>query len=371
MEKCEIEVTEESKIKMEAEEDSVQTLGKHLGKLLVILELAGIPITESRKGSRQGYLLDLFRKVCFPIFLHLSCLYLLYERISKGGLNYGTVIDTLLPILPCIMWIMMRCQNASLKLFLADLSRITSSNFKSQNRSLSYTTNVAICFIFIYPLLLLAIRILQENVVNVIEVFRILQEALFPNTMAIVYIAICYLLLQKLRFCKKMFLKRLDLTCPTAVNMMKDYLNVTKCVENFENLLCNITFVILLHDLCIVTILLIDMFYIEDFMALIFYEALAEMLYVFFSLGIMAVCAGNVSLEISAIKSVLSEKMFTQLDQGDVTNNEKHINLLLRKDVCVLTVGKALVFDRGFILKALLAVLAEVIFISELSSFIR
>ncbi|CAL1300400.1 unnamed protein product [Larinioides sclopetarius] len=366
MEKCELEVTEESKIKMEAEEESVPELEKHLGKLLVVLELAGIPITEGRKGSKQGYILNLFKKLCFPIFLHLSCIYLLYERLSKGVLNYGIVIDTILPILPCIMWIMMRCQDSALKLFLADLSRATSTNFKSRNRSLSYTTNAAICFIFIYPFLLIGLRFAQENAVNVTEVFRILQEALFPNTMAIVYMAICYLLLQKLRFCKKMLQKRLDLTCITAVNMMKDYLNIIKCVENFESLLSSITFVILVHDLLIVTILIIDMFYFENFISFILYEALAEMLYVFFSLGIMSIFAGNVSSEIKAIKAVLSEKMFTQLDQGDVTNNEKHVNLLLRKDVCDLTVGKAIVFDRGFLLKALLVTLAEVILISSI-----
>ncbi|KAF8789412.1 hypothetical protein HNY73_007351 [Argiope bruennichi] len=355
----------EFKAQRKADENSIRKLEKHLGKLLLILKLTGIPISESSNSSRQGYLLDYLLKLCYPIFLHLSCLYLWYATISEGGLEYATIIDVILPVLPCFMWLLLRKQKA-LKWFLADLSNITSKNFTSHNRFLLYCTNLALCFIFIYPLLLIALRIIVGNVMNVREVFRILQEAVFPCIMVITYVSICYVLLQNFRFYKKMFHKKLDLACSTDMkNTMKDYLNIIKNVEIFDNLFCNVTFVLLLQALCIITILVIDMMVVEDFVAMILFEALCEFIFIFVTLGIMSFCAGNISIEMAAIKSVLFEKMFYQLNQDSCINYEKHINFLLKKDACILTAGKAIAFDRGFLLKAFVFIIIEVIFICE------
>ncbi|KAF8794964.1 hypothetical protein HNY73_002871 [Argiope bruennichi] len=361
------EPVEEFNIKIEAGETSVKNLGEHLGKLLNILEFTGIQTNENRTDSEQKYILDIFQRFWYPTFLHGSLLYLWYATISGGKLDYSMIIDLVLPLLPSVMWLLIRRQKTSFKLFLADLSAITSKHFTSHNRCLLCTTNVALSFLIVYPILLITMRILQGNVINVKEVFRILQEAIFPCTVVITYTSICYLLLQNLRFFTKMFHEKLDLTCSRDVkNAIKEYLDVVKNVEMFEKLFCNVAFVVVLHNFFVIAILVMDIKDSENWMSTFMLEALSEMIFIFVSLGMMTICAGNISLEMATIKSVLLDKMFIQSDQVVSSDCNKCINMLLKKDVCTLTASKAFSFDRGFLFKALATVVAQVVVIYEL-----
>ncbi|GBN52316.1 hypothetical protein AVEN_65591-1 [Araneus ventricosus] len=188
--------------------------------------------------------------------------------------------------------------------------------------------------------------------------------------MVITYTSVCYLLVQNVRFCREVFHKRLDLRCSTTVkSLIKNYVDVIKCVENFEDLFCNIIFVLVLHDFCVVSIIVMDMMHAEkNWMSTNMFEALSYVVLIFGSLGILTIFAGNIPLEMADIKSVMLEKVFTQLYQDDSRRSDACVVLLLKKDVCVLTAGKAFVFDRGFLLKALATVIAQAVVVYQLGS---
>ncbi|GBN79906.1 hypothetical protein AVEN_233259-1 [Araneus ventricosus] len=341
-------------------------LRKQFGNLWTVFDVIGIPAFDLIR--EKGLKCILFR-LCYPFLLLCSLLCCLYSTISHGKLNYATVIDVILPFLACIMWIMMYKRRTSLKAFLTDLAHATSKYLKLRNRRLTYGTNVALCLLFIYPPLLNVMRFLQVGEIRIDAIFRDLQEIVFPCLVGITYSSICYLLLQNVRFCKNMLQSKLDLSCSATIEMLKqNYLEVIRSVEAFEELFSNPILIFVFNDFCIVSLITMDIMYDQKWMREFLPETLAYLIFVSGILGFFTICAADISLEMLSIKSVLLEKMFAHHHQHAFTCNEKQIDLLLKKDACVLTAGKAFPFDRGFLLKSLAAVIAQAVVLYQLGS---
>ncbi|GFQ82600.1 hypothetical protein TNCT_63181 [Trichonephila clavata] len=66
------------------------------------------------------------------------------------------------------------------------------------------------------------------------------------------------------------------------------------------------------------------------------------------------------------IQSELLNKMSVSSFEGGLLYNEKYIELLLKRDVVILTSCNVFQFDRGFLLKALVSVVAQAIVVSQL-----
>ncbi|GBM37616.1 hypothetical protein AVEN_44544-1 [Araneus ventricosus] len=341
-------------------------LRKQFGILWSVFDIAGIPVFDQR--HEKGLKCVLFR-LCYPFLLHCNLLYCVYSTISHGKLNYSAVIDVILPFLACIMWMMMYKRRISLKAFLTDLAHASSKYSTLQNRRLTYGINVAMCSLFIYPPLLNVMKFLQVGEIRVDEIFRNLQEIVFPCLVAITYSSICYLLLQNLRSCKNMLQKKLDLSCSGTVEILKqNYLEAIRSVEAFEELFSNPILIFVFNDFCIVSLITMDIMYDQNWMMEFLLESPAYLIFILGILGFLTICAADISLEMLSIKSVLLEKMFAHPHQDAFPYNEKQIDLLLKKDACVLTAGKAFPFDRGFLLKALAAVIAQAVVIYQLGS---
>ncbi|GFQ69000.1 uncharacterized protein TNCT_176001 [Trichonephila clavata] len=114
-----------------------------------------------------------------------------------------------------------------------------------------------------------------------------------------------------------------------------------------------------------------SMMYVPDWMSKAIVEAVFYFLYIFGTLGILTVWAANIPLEMQRIKSMILNKMSESSLEGGLLCNVKNIQLLLNKDVCVLTAFNVFQFDRGFLLKALVSVIAQAVVIFQLGSFLE
>ncbi|GBM15578.1 hypothetical protein AVEN_247836-1 [Araneus ventricosus] len=262
---------------------------------------------------------------------------------------------------------MMYKRKGSLKHFLNDLVNLTSASMTPERHYVPYAINMSMCLVFIYPPLLNVMNLLQGSQIKVAGVFRNLQEVIFPCLVAITYSSICYLLLQILKSCKNTVRKKLDSPFSATVEMLKkNYLDVIRCIDTFEDLFSNPIFMIVFNDFCIVSFVIMDMMYLPNWMLKFLLESLTYLVFILGILGFLTICAADVQLEMLSIKSVLLEKMISHPCQEPFPYNEPQINLLLKKSVCTLTAGRAFPFDRGFLLKALAAVIAQAVIIYQL-----
>ncbi|KAF8791892.1 hypothetical protein HNY73_003559 [Argiope bruennichi] len=256
-----------------------------------------------------------------------------------------------------------------LKFFLTDLAITSSKYLKQRSRRLIYGINIAVCALFVFPPLLNVMKFSQLGEIRVDEIFRNLQEIIFPCLVAITYSSTCYLLLQILRSCKSMFHKELDLSYSLNVEKLKNnYLELTRCVDTFEDIFSNLILIIVFNDFCFVSLITMDIMYEPKWTSEFLLESPAYLLFILGILGFLSICAADIPLEMMNIKSILLEKMLTHPHQDAFPYNEKQIALLLKKDPCVLTAGKALLFDRGFLLHAVTAVIAQAVVIYQLGS---
>ncbi|GFY66776.1 uncharacterized protein TNIN_376181 [Trichonephila inaurata madagascariensis] len=349
-------------------------LKKQFGMFWIVLRLTGISIFEEnqRRGLPNfGFTIS---KLLFPLLLHCNFVYLWYCTASVGKLNYGLIIDLLLPLLTCVLWWMIYRRRKSLKDFLFHFNESTLSCLNKPSRYLSCTINTALCLIVVYTPFLIAMNALQRNgePMPLLEILRFLQEMIFPSIVNIIYNAICYSLLRNLISMKDSFNKQLNMACPlSTTKLSKNYVEIIKDVEVFEDLFSAPVFILVLKDFCTISITIMDMMYVPNWMSKLGTEASFYFLYIFGTLGFLTICAANIPLEMQRIRSVLLNKMSASSLEGGLLCNEKNIELLLNRDVCVLTACNVFQFDRGFLLKALISVIAQAAVFFQLGSLLK
>ncbi|GFT44994.1 uncharacterized protein NPIL_650131 [Nephila pilipes] len=337
------------------------------GKLWTVLEVTGIPVLEDRHKKGVKCITSVMKRLCFPLLLHCNLLYLWYSTVRVGGLNYGTIIDLVLPFLPNILWWMIYTRRVSLKMLLIRMANV--SVHVKQSYYHPYVVNISLFVVFIYPPVLTLMKVAQNYPVLAEEVLRNVQEIIFPSLVTVMYIKLCSLLLQNLRSYKNIFHKQLDISNSfSVVKLIKFYVEITKDIETFENLLSAPVFILILKIFFTVSLTIMDMLSIENWMSTLMLEALGYFVFIFGTLGVLSICAANIPLEIIRIKSVLLDKISAQSHQDGMLCGEKQILFVLKRDLCVLTACNIFPLDRGFLLKAVATVIAQAVIFHQLGS---
>ncbi|GFT44997.1 uncharacterized protein NPIL_650141 [Nephila pilipes] len=351
------------------EEALIVILRKQLGKLCIVLELSGISILEEIHIKGWKYILYTIRKLFFPLFLHFSLFFLWSGTIQARENNYAAIIDMVVPLIVNVMWWMLYIRKMSLKVFSIHVANTLSTNLVSQTRYLAFAVNAALCLIFVFPGLLIKVKLFQnyENTVNKFECFRYVHEIIFPSIISVMYTAICYLMLENLRICKRKFQEELDLSSLiTLTKLKKSYMDVVKGIAMFEDLFSAPVLLLVIKNLCTVSIVVMDMMYIDNWISKLSLESLFYLGFIFGSLGILTLCAGNIPLELMRIKTVLLDKMSKQSTQDGLLCGEKQVQYIIQRDITILTGWNVFHFDRGFLLKAFITVIAHAVLIFQL-----
>ncbi|GFU36034.1 uncharacterized protein NPIL_306961 [Nephila pilipes] len=355
------------------EEALTAALRKHCGKLWTVLDLTGISVFNEKARGGFMHFLYMIRKLFFPIFLHCNLLYLWYNIIercySKGEIDYADMIDVVVPPFSNILWWMVYTRRFAFKKFFNHIATTMSVTVVSQTRSMAHAINATLFLTLVYPSIMVMMMMLQKTKykVSLGQFFRLVQEIIFPSIVGIMYTAICYLLLRNLQTFKNRFDKDLSFSSMiTFTNLKKNYLDIVKGVEMFEDLFSAPVFIIVVESFCLVSIIIMDMMHRENWLSELWLEALFYLIFIFGTLGILTVYAGNIPLEMSRIKSVLLEKMSEQSNKDGLLCLEKQILYLMKKDAIVLTACNVFDFDRAFLLKALISVIAHAVIIYQL-----
>ncbi|GFX22769.1 uncharacterized protein TNCV_4839061 [Trichonephila clavipes] len=211
-------------------------------------------------------------------------------------------------------------------------------------------------------------KVIQGNVLSATTLlyFRTAQEIIFPSVAAILYCSNCYFLLLGLRSIKSKLEQQPDMCSEGVRKICKQYFSIIKGVEKFEDLFSAPVFILVVNNFCIVSLIVMDMLHVQDWISKLMVEAVFYCLYFFVSLGVLTICAANIPLEMQRIKSILLNKMSASSFEGGLLCNEKYIELLLKRDVFILTSCNVFQFDRCFLLKALVSVVAQAIVVSQL-----
>ncbi|GFS95780.1 uncharacterized protein NPIL_596961 [Nephila pilipes] len=359
------------------EDALIAVLKKQCGKLWIVLELMGISVFKEKR--RKGFLYSLFRirKICYPLFLHCNLFYLLYGTIHtrKEVLNYAFIIDMIMPMLINVMWWIIYMRRFKIRIFLVHVAQTMSVSLILQTRLMAHVIDATLLLIFVYPFIIIKIMVSQSTIdsIKIVEVFRPVHEIIFPSIMGVMYTAICYLFYRNLQIFKAKFKKELNLSSMITVTKLKNnYLDVVKGVEMIENLFSVPVLMLVVKNVSIISIVVMDMMHKErNWMAEQFLEAVLQLTFVFGTMGVLAVYAANIPLEMSGIKSVLLDKMSEQSTGDGLHCGEKQINYIIQRDVIVLTAWNVFELDKPFILKLLIGVIAQAVVIYQLSSAVK
>ncbi|GFY64127.1 uncharacterized protein TNIN_118821 [Trichonephila inaurata madagascariensis] len=343
-------------------------LKRVFGKLWIVLELTGIFVFEKKNVSKMSRCSLILLEFCFPAFLHCNLFYLWYCIITNGKLNYELIIDITIPLLSIILWWLIYVRRNLLKNYYAHMISVTVVIKESQRRTLSYLINISLIFVVIYYIFFTGVQVIQGNVLvaTTLLYFRTAQEIILPSVVAILYCSNCYFLLLGLRSIKSKLEQQPDMCSEGVRKICKLYFSVIQGIEKFEDLFSTPVFILVANNFCLVSLIVMDMLYVRDWISKLMVEAVFYCLYVFASLGVLTICAANIPLEMQRIKSVLLNKMSASSFEGGLLGNEKCIELLLKRDVFILTSCNVFQFDRGFLLKALVTVVAQAIVVSQL-----
>ncbi|GBO29704.1 hypothetical protein AVEN_72795-1 [Araneus ventricosus] len=345
---------------------------KQFGLLWTVLEYTGIPTFEKIYQEGCGKTLMKICQLFFPLFLLCNLFYCWYTTISHGAMSYATFLDTVIPFLTTVLWLVLYLQRNSLKSLLGEIARTTSMVSVSESRYLPFGVNAGLFLTFFSPVFLMLMRVAQRIQIYSIDFFRYLQELIFPSIVTILYTSLCYILLQNLRSCKDMIHTKLDISCSMTVRKLKNtFLKIVKGIEAFEDLFSIVAFIIMLKNFCVVSFIITDMITYENWITALWLEATSYLVFVFLSTGVLTIFASNIPLEMLRIQSTFLDKLSEQSHEDGILNNEKQIIFLLQRDTCVLTAWKLFSFDRGFLLKAVVTVVVHVVAFNQLTSSIK
>ncbi|GBM62136.1 hypothetical protein AVEN_207624-1 [Araneus ventricosus] len=339
-----------------------EILKEQIGTLWIALKFTGIiPFSNSRqKVSRYVYI-----KACelfFPFLLLCNLIYCWYVTMKGNAFAYPVFLDSLIPLFTNILWCFMYLRRNSLRNFMNGLANSTLTASTPKNRYLPLTVKAALCFAMIYPPFLMSLRFFQNNKVETIDMFRYLQEIIFPSIVTLLYTTICYVLLQNVRSCKNMIHTKLDITCHMAVkNFRNIYLSIIKDAEMFEDSFSCVAFIVILKNFCVVSYIMTDMMNDPYWIKGNSLEASFYLAFNLLSTGALTAYAASIPLEMLNIKSMLLDKLSEQSLDDRWFVNGKQLRLLLRRRVCTLTACGMFSFDRGFLPKALATVIAHLV----------
>ncbi|GBN75718.1 hypothetical protein AVEN_6258-1 [Araneus ventricosus] len=344
---------------------------KQFGLLWTVLEYTGIPTFEKIYQEGCGKTPMKIRQLFFPLFLLCNLSYCWYITISHGAMSYTTFLDSVIPFLTPVLWLVLYLQRNSLRSLIGEIARTTTTLSISQNRRLTFSVNAGLFLTLFSPVFLMLMRVASRLQIRGVDFFRYLQELIFPSIVTLLYTSLCYILLQNLRSCNDMIHAKLDISCSMTVTRLKSiYLEVVKEIKAFEAIFSIAAFIITIKNFCIVSYIVMDAINDTEWFSNLLLEGTSYLALNFVSTGVLTIFASYIPSEMLSIQSTLLDKLSEQSHEDGILSNEKQILFLLKRDVCVLTAWKLFSFDRGFLLKAVVTVIVHVMAFNQLTSSI-
>ncbi|GFQ82599.1 hypothetical protein TNCT_63171 [Trichonephila clavata] len=96
---------------------------------------------------------------------------------------------------------------------------------------------------------------------------------IFPSVVAVLYCSNCYVLLLGLRSVKGKLEQQPDMCSEDVRKICKQYFSIIRGVEKFEDLFSAPVFILVANDFCIVSLIVIDMLYVRDWVSKLMVEA--------------------------------------------------------------------------------------------------
>lgn len=353
-----------------------------IGQIYVWL---GIDLLKKFGKIRFRKVLQLFQCVLFPAFLHICALILLLiiiqDRIKR--INYSFFLDTLLILLPCVMWwsvynhrsairflvefiLQIKEKHTQLKyfskLFIISattywsalmispvVSRVVKHSlfYSNQNTSFANTTNSSCMNISCHWKNITKEFVLQQ------------QQRLMPFLFFILYFSICNNVIKILDYNAKTLVKLNENYDSRIIRtFFKNYLEILKFAEKLAESFSLPLLWFVWHAMCIMSYVFLDILSFKDetyFQIIdIFFETISSFGYI----AVLSFTADEIPMRVNYFKEILynlkTEKVFkSNLDLIDI------IDIVLNRETVSMTVFKMIHFDRSFFLKSVAAVVAH------------
>lgn len=354
----------------------VQRLRKiNFGYLWIVFYFMGIDIFKiSFKLKCINVNCSTVQKYLFPMTITCNAAYILYLTWNTSPiLSYETLLNTTMTILPNVIWLTVFLQKRSLRTFLLHVVTISKS-LSEENNFLANITNTFLFITFSFPIVIASLEWnkrkkgipaqeynIETHIRKLIEQTWIIWHQLtIPAIVAILYVCISYCLIRQLRFCKRQFKKlQVDTSSKVVESLLKWYLEIVKCVEEFQNVSSSFVFCILWQYFCVVSFGVMELMYYRIKDTLLMVEVV---LYIFHSscvIGVVTVFAAEIPLELQQIRIVLFDVYFGRFHcKGKLKDC---LDTILKKEPPVLSACNIFVFERSFILKALGGIVGQAV----------
>lgn len=344
--------------------DNNKEFQAYFGKLWSVIGLTGFYTMDASVEHPKGARLSIIklRKTIFPILLCINLVYLWYLEVCNSLFNYATILDVILTSTPLLLWIHIFKFQKLFKDLLTHACKIFQTNVIPQPRTFTLFINFSLVLVFIMPLGLATIRKYCKPVNNSFYsvTLRYYQEITFTSITSITYCAMCIFFIQSLRSYKTKFIELRDFGCfQCNEESVKNYTNLLKTVEEFQDFFSTPVFLIVVQNFCNVSLIILDFMSARDWGSVLMWEAMPYLVFSCALIGTVSVTASEIPLEIRRIRSVFLDILSLAETNNGLMNGKRQIKIVMERDLPVFNACNAFPIDRGFIVKFLAAITAQ------------
>lgn len=357
-----------------------ETRTKHFGMLWTILSLMGLNVFEETKKRRCIFVSRMIRKFGFPFLMTCSMVYVTYHLIIRIKLiDYESALDISLAVLPNLMWLLMNKRKSLLINLLSHLSKMTPQVVTDRSLNPRVMNFILVCA-FVYPTFVSTVNLyrngrngtfnkgyIQTDEDIFFEYVQKAQKMIFPSILALTYTALCYIFVRHLRFYNSEFSKATDIRSSYDLKLLVEgYIEVVNGIQLFQDIFSSPAFLLMWQNFCVVSFLALEAMNKGSWMESLMLEAILFMSHACAIIGVVTVCAAEVPLLMQRIKLSLLNLSSRKLAQEGSAFGEKHVDIVIKMEATVLTACNVFPFDRGFLLKAIGAVVAQAVIFHQI-----
>lgn len=349
---------------------------KQLGVLLRVLSILGINVLDEN-NSRLNRAFKAAQTYIFPILITSFMCYKTCSTIIEEPLNSTTFILISVTVLPNIMWCTTYLKRSSFKKLLDHLNTEKSYTRKVPPLK-SFAVNAFVIFGFVFPPIMQTMVFYfnghfysLSNLDIVSDYCLKIHEILFPTILATTYSSLCSILFRRLKFSHAQLRQVPATSDPNKVkSLVQDYLDVVFVIGIFQETFSAPVFFLMWQNICTVSFSLMEALFDQTrFVESKLVDAVLYIVHACGVIGVVTVVAAEIPLEMQRIKSSLIAINFQRLLKNELVFGEKYIDMILRMDLTVLTALNVFSFDRGFLLKALAALMAQVLVFYQIINY--
>ncbi|KAG8194036.1 hypothetical protein JTE90_028379 [Oedothorax gibbosus] len=300
--------------------------------------------------------------------------YHLYLIAVHGTFGYTAFMSTSVTVLPNMIWLYTWKKRTSLEKFLNLLTNKTSPCMKNHQLKPN-VVNIFVIFGLIFPPIWQTLVLYSSGNFQKLHFKDLVHqycgkthELLFPTISAITYVALCRILVLRLRASHFQLRQIPSTTDPNKIKWtVENFLVVVRAIELFQETFSASIFFLFWHNFSQLSYSMMEaLFEKEMYQQSLVLDSVFFVAHVCGVVGTVTVSAAEIPLEMQRIKSSLIKKRFQRMLKGPYLFGEQYTNMILQMDVFVLTACDVFSFNRGFLLTALGALMGQVLIIYQI-----